>query len=116
MFKKFGFLARSDRAAGSRSPPKAAKDRPPRISRRHSPFDIGLPLLYAGLEFVVHAVVHQGQDDKGLADDTRNYQMARAADLARSPRHAAPAVPEVVVDTARDDCGAGPFCVLEQIH
>ena len=47
---------------------------------------------------------------------TRNYQMARAADLARSPLHAVPAEPEVVVDAASDDCGAGTFRVLEQIH
>jgi len=78
--------------------------------------DIGLAVLYAGPELVVHAVVCQGQDDEGLVDDARDYQMARAADLARSPRNAAPAVSQVVVDAASDDCNAGTFRVFEQIH
>jgi hypothetical protein len=60
--------------------------------------------------------MRQGQDDKGFVDDARDYQMARAADLARSPRNAAPAVSKVVVDAASYDCNAARFRVFEQIH
>jgi hypothetical protein len=75
--------------------------------------DIGLALLYAGLELVIHAVVRQGQDNKGVVDDTCDDQMPRAADLARSPRNAAPAVSKVVVDAARYDRNAGTFRVFK---
>jgi hypothetical protein len=81
-----------------------------------SAFDIGFTVPYAGPEFVVHAVVRQGQDDRGLVDDTRNYQVARAPDLTRSSRNAAPAVSQVVVDAASYDRNAGAFRILEQVH
>ncbi len=57
-----------------------------------------------------------GQDDKGLVDDARDDQMPRAADLARRARNAPPAVPQVVVDAASDECNARTSRVLEQIR
>jgi hypothetical protein len=60
--------------------------------------------------------MRQGQDDKSFAYDARDYEMARAADLARCPRNAAPAEFKVVMHAASHDCSAGTLRVFEQIH
>ncbi len=108
--------------------PQAGEDRDQTVDREaaerellesltaHSAFEIGLPLPDSCPDLVLHAVVRQGQHDKGLFDDSRDDQMARAADLARNPRNAAPAVSKVIVDAASDNRDAGTAWVVEQIH
>ncbi len=97
-------------------PPIAGEDLRLESVADRSAADIGLALLDAGPEFVIHAVVCQGQDNKGVVDDTCDDHMPRAIDLAPGPRDAAPAVSKVVVDAARHDCDTGTFRVFKQIH